>query len=73
MEHGQAAQRIAEESTAAAELGVSYRVLGDVWLGLNDLQQARAAFERSLPLLEQAHEEDELRQAQRGYAATRDV
>ena len=69
LEHALAAQRLAQESGSSFELGVSHRVLGDVWFSLHEPEKAKAFFEQSLPLLEEAHEEDELTKARRGYAS----
>jgi tetratricopeptide (TPR) repeat protein len=61
------ARQLAEEIGAGLEMGLTSRVLGDVWLALNDAAQARRYFEESMPLLEQYQEVDELTKAQAGY------
>jgi hypothetical protein len=40
--------------------------LGEVWLALGDAGQAKASFEQSIPLLEEAGEAEELTRAQQG-------
>ena len=49
------------------QLGMAYRILGEIWLRREDYEQARSFFEQSLPLLEQHHLEDDLAKARAGY------
>ncbi len=68
LQQAEAAQRSAEESGGQLERGVSYRVLGDVWLALSDVERARQFYEQSLPLLSNAGEPEDLARAQRGLS-----
>ncbi len=68
LEHAVAAQQTAQEA-GGLELGVAYRALGDVWFSLNDMSQAQAYYQLSLPILEQHKEVDDLEKARYGYAA----
>jgi tetratricopeptide (TPR) repeat protein len=68
LQHAVKAQQVAEETGSPIEqLGTAYRVLGEVWLQLEDYDQARFSFEQSLPLLEQHHLEKDLVKARAGY------
>ncbi|GAH27012.1 unnamed protein product, partial [marine sediment metagenome] len=49
------------------EMGVSLRVLGEVWMASGKPDQAREFFEKSIPLLEEARDSEELEKARRGY------
>jgi len=66
LEYAQQAWQVAQDAGLGAELGISCRVLGDVWLALAEPDQAKVWFERSIPLLEQACEDEELVKARRG-------
>ncbi len=68
LQHAVKAQQVAEETGQHIEqLGIAYRILGDVWLRLEDYEQARFFFEQSLPLLEQHRLEEDLVKARAGY------
>jgi serine/threonine protein kinase/tetratricopeptide (TPR) repeat protein len=54
------------EAGTTLEIGVSYRVLGDVLLTLGEISPAKAFYEQGLPLLRQVNEEEDLKRAQRG-------
>ena len=66
LDHASIAHKVAQDSGAASELGTGCRVLGDVWLRLGRFEEARACFERGIPLLQEAHETEELAKAARG-------
>lgn len=70
LEHAQEAQQVAERIGSGVELGVSYRVLGEVHLALGQVEQAKTYFEQSIPLLEEAREDEELAKARRGHELT---
>jgi tetratricopeptide (TPR) repeat protein len=68
LQHAVKAQQVAEEiGTRIEQLGMAYRILGEVWLRLEDYEQARFFFEQSLPLLEQHRLEEDLVKARAGY------
>jgi serine/threonine protein kinase/ATP/maltotriose-dependent transcriptional regulator MalT len=68
LQHAVAAQQIAEETGNRIEqLGIAYRILGEIWLRLEDYEQARVFFEQSLPLLEQHQLNEDLGKARAGY------
>jgi tetratricopeptide (TPR) repeat protein len=62
----QARQQAAEAGTGL-ELGLTGRVLGDIWLALDDAAQAKRYFEDSIPILKQHQEVEELTKARKGY------
>jgi len=64
------ARQIAEEAGTSWELGLTSRVLGDVWLARGDAVQAKRYFEESIPILEQHQEAEELAKAKQGYRTT---
>jgi tetratricopeptide (TPR) repeat protein len=65
------AQQVAEETGNRIEqLGIAYRILGEIWLRLEDDDQARFFFEQSLPLLEQHCLKDDLAKARAGLENT---
>jgi tetratricopeptide (TPR) repeat protein len=66
LEYAQKALRVAQDIGSGVEWGVSCRILGEVWLALGDAGQAKASFEQSIPLLEEAGEAEELTRAQQG-------
>ncbi len=70
LEYAQDAQRIAQGMGSGVDLGISCRVLGEVWLALEDWAQARASLEQGIPLLEQANEIEELAKARHGLERT---
>jgi hypothetical protein len=62
---------VAEETGNRIEqLGIAYRILGEIWLRLEDDDQARFFFEQSLPLLEQHCLKDDLAKARAGLENT---
>jgi hypothetical protein len=65
------ASQAAQEIGPGAEMGFSWRVLGDVRLALGDTQEAEACFVQSIPLLEEARDEEQMIKARRGLAAAR--
>ncbi|MBI5567217.1 MAG: protein kinase [Chloroflexi bacterium] len=67
LNHARQSCSIAQRLGADAELGLSYRVLGDVQLDLKEGVQARQAFEQSIARLSQAQDDVELNKALRGY------
>lgn len=69
LDRGLQAQHTARVIGSPLELGLSCRVLGDIYLQMKEVQQAQRAYQESIPLLEQAKEADDLAKAQRGYAA----
>jgi serine/threonine protein kinase/tetratricopeptide (TPR) repeat protein len=70
LQHAVKAQQVAEETGNRIEqLGIAYRILGDVWLRLEDYEQARFFYEQGLPLLEQHHMVEDLVKARAGYEA----
>ena len=71
LDHALSASRLAPEVGAGLETGISWRVLGDVRLALGDAQEAAACFVQSLPLLEDAKDEEQLAKARRGLEAAR--
>ena len=68
-----AALRIADEAGGRADLAVeramSSRILGEVLLAMGEPTEARNWFERSIPPLEEAREEEELEKALEGLRA----
>jgi tetratricopeptide (TPR) repeat protein len=66
LNHARQSCSIAQQLGADAELGLSYRVLGDVQLDLKEGVQARQAFEQSIARLSQARDDVELNKALRG-------
>jgi ATP/maltotriose-dependent transcriptional regulator MalT/predicted Ser/Thr protein kinase len=66
------AQVVGEELGLGREAGVAERAAGDVWLKLGDLERARAAYERGIPMLEEANEFEELAKARQGLARMND-
>ncbi len=58
--------QVARQIGAPFNLGVSSRVLGDVWLALSEPQRAVEYYEQSIPWLTTAGEPDEVRRAQAG-------
>jgi tetratricopeptide (TPR) repeat protein len=71
LKQAEAAQHSAEQSGGQLERGASYRVLGDVWLALSNVERARQFYEQSIPLLADARETEDLERAQRGLAQAR--
>jgi len=71
LSHAEQAARVAHEIGPGEEAGLSWRVLGDVRLALGEAQAAAACFEQSIPLLEEAKDEEQLIKARRGLAAAR--
>ncbi len=69
LQHAERSLSLATELGSAEDLGLTYRVLGDVQLSLDAHAQARQTFELSIPLLEQARDEIELNKARQGYQA----
>ena len=67
LDYANQARQLAEELGAELELGTASRVLGDIWLALDDAPQAKRYFEESLPILEQYQDVDDLTKAQAGY------
>jgi serine/threonine protein kinase/tetratricopeptide (TPR) repeat protein len=65
--HAEAAYQIAQQVGAALELGVSCRVLGEVWLACGDALRAHEFFDLSLDWLTKIEERDEVRRAQSGH------
>jgi tetratricopeptide (TPR) repeat protein len=63
------ARQLAEETGTTLELGLTSRVLGNVWLALDDAAQSRRYFEESIPILEQHQEAEELAKARKGLRA----
>jgi serine/threonine protein kinase/tetratricopeptide (TPR) repeat protein len=63
------AELVGDELGPGRELGVAERVLGDIWLKLGDLERSQAAYERGIPMLEEANELDELASARRGLVS----
>ncbi|HET7377553.1 MAG TPA: tetratricopeptide repeat protein, partial [Anaerolineae bacterium] len=68
LEDATQAQSIGEQLGPCRELGVAERSLGDVWSGLGNLERAQAAYQRSIPMLEEANEVEELAGARQGLA-----
>lgn len=66
LEYAIEAHQVAREIGPSFELGIVYRVLGDIWSTLKDQVRAKACFERSIPLLEAAKEDEELTKARLG-------
>jgi tetratricopeptide (TPR) repeat protein/tRNA A-37 threonylcarbamoyl transferase component Bud32 len=64
LREAEAAQLSAEQAGGQLERGISYRVLGDVWLALSNLERARQFYEQSIPLLANAGEAEDLARAQ---------
>ncbi len=62
------AQLVGEELGPGRESGVAERAAGDVWLQLGNLDRAQAAYARSIPMLEEANEFEELAKARQGLA-----
>jgi tetratricopeptide (TPR) repeat protein len=75
LQHAVQAQQIAAETGQPIEqLGIAYRILGEVWLRLEDYVQAQTFFSQSLPLLEQHRLKEDLAKAHAGYQlATRQL
>ncbi|HSD85450.1 MAG TPA: tetratricopeptide repeat protein, partial [Anaerolineae bacterium] len=72
MQHAVQAQQIAEETGNRIEqLGVAYRLLGDVWLKLDDAERAIDFYEQSLPLLEQHRLEEDVAKARAGLKSAK--
>ncbi len=67
LEYAVQAQQLALDTNSRFEYGLSHRVLGDIWLALNDPIQAKACFEKGIPILEQYQESEELAKARTGY------
>jgi tetratricopeptide (TPR) repeat protein len=65
LNYAQDAEQMAQDIGSSVDLGVSYRVQGQAWLALGEVKQAQTCFERSIPLLEEAREEEELAKAER--------
>jgi tetratricopeptide (TPR) repeat protein len=70
LKQAETARLSAEESGGQLERGVSFRVLGDVWLALSNIERARQFYEQSIPLLANAGEPEDLARARRGLAQT---
>ncbi len=68
LKQAEAAQLSAEQSGGQLERGVSYRVLGDVWLALSSVERARHFYEQSIPLLVDAGESEDLARARHGLS-----
>jgi tetratricopeptide (TPR) repeat protein len=67
LQHALQAQQIAEETGNRIEqLGVAYRLLGDVWLRLEEAERAAEFYEQSLPLLEQHRLDEDIAKARAG-------
>ena len=71
LDHALKAAQAAREIGPGDEAGISWRVLGDVRLALGDARQAIACFEQSLPLLQEARDEEQLLKGRRGLEAAR--
>ncbi|MBA7646699.1 Photosystem I assembly protein Ycf3 [subsurface metagenome] len=67
LKYAQNALQEVQDIGTGIELGVSYRVLGEVWLTSGKPDKARDFFERSIPLLEVARDNEELEKARKGY------
>lgn len=66
LQYAQDAEQMAQDTDSSVDLGVSYRALGQAWLALGEMAQAQTWFERSIPLLEEAREDEELEKAESG-------
>lgn len=70
LQHARAAQADLEKSprgeAPALDLAITYRVLGDIHVAQGEAAEARMWFAKSVPLLEEANEPDELAKALRG-------
>jgi tetratricopeptide (TPR) repeat protein len=73
LKQAEAAQDSAEQSGGQLERGISYRVLGDVWLALSNLERAKQFYEQSIPLLQIAGEAEDLARARNGLSQTHSV
>ena len=62
---------MAQDTGSSVDLGVSYRAQGEAWLALGEMVQAQTYFERSIPLLEEAREDEELEKAKSGLEQAR--
>ncbi len=67
LEYAQNALQEVQDIGTGIELGVSCRVLGDVWLASGKPDKARDFFERSIPLLVEARDNEELEKARKGH------
>ena len=64
--NAQEALRVAEEIGQSVELAASYRILGDVWLAKGDALQAKDYYEKSIHMLQELEEDEELTKARDG-------
>jgi tetratricopeptide (TPR) repeat protein len=66
--HIEQAIAAAESFPSGGEMGINYNIQGKIWLALGDPAQARACFERSIPLLEGDQESEDLAEVRQGLA-----
>jgi tetratricopeptide (TPR) repeat protein len=71
LKYAQDAEQMAQDTGSSVDLGVSYRAQGEAWLALGEMAQAQTYFERSIPLLEEAREDEELEKAKSGLEQAR--
>jgi tetratricopeptide (TPR) repeat protein len=63
--------RTAERIGDTVEMGIGYRILGDILLARDKAQEACRYFEMSIPLLQKGEDTEELRKAREGEARAR--